>query len=144
MIIKAHQHTPRLMQLPTWQLSQAAARSHRILHERLANAGVSGYEYRVLAVLGDQGIASQADLGRAAALDRRDVTHAVRALEQRQLITRRPDPSDARQVLVTLTATGDSVLDQLDAVMNEVQEEVLTALTRAQRHALLDLLGQLS
>ncbi len=77
-----------------------------MLHERLDQAGASGYDYRILAVLADLGPLSQADLGRAAALDRRDVTHTVRDLHARELVTRRPDPRDGRQTLVELTTAA--------------------------------------
>jgi DNA-binding MarR family transcriptional regulator len=134
----------RLEKLATWQLSQAAARAHRVLHERLAEEGASGYDYRILAALGDLGPASQADLGRAAALDRRDVTHTVRDLHARHLVTRRADPGDGRQMLVELTAAGRSMLARLDRVLDEVQAEVFGALTVAQRRTLLHLLQKLS
>ena len=136
--------SPRLANLATWQLTQASARSHRVVHERLAQAGASGYDYRVLAVLGDLGPVSQADLGRAAVLDRRDVTHTVRDLQARELVTRRPDPRDGRQTLVELTAAGSSMLERLDLVLDEVQTEVFAGLTVDQRHTLLNLLQQLS
>ena len=135
---------PRLANLTTWQLSQASARSHRVLRARLDQAGASGYDYRILAVLGDLGAASQADLGSAAVLDRRDVTHTVRSLQARGLVTRRPDRSDRRQTLVELTPAGASMLDRLDIVLAEVQTEVFAALTSGQRRTLLHLLQQLS
>ncbi|MHB8499014.1 MAG: MarR family winged helix-turn-helix transcriptional regulator [Acidimicrobiales bacterium] len=136
--------SPRLANLATWQLSHASARSRKVLHERLTQAGASGYDYRILAVLGDLGPASQADLGRAAALDRRDVTHTVRDLHARTLVTRRPDPRDGRQTLVELTAAGSSMLERLDLVLDEVQTEVFAGLTVDQRRTLANLLQQLS
>lgn len=135
---------PRLAQLPTWQLSQASARSHRVLHEHLAQSGASGYDYRVLAALGDLGQASQAELGRAAVLDRRDVTHTVRDLEARELVTRGPDPRDARQTLVRMTDSGKSLLLRLDLVVDQAQSEVFAPLTATERSTLLRLLQQLS
>ena len=135
---------PRLANLATWQLSQVAARTHRVLHGRLAQAGVSGYDYRILAVLGELGPSSQADLGRAAALDRRDVTHTVRNLEALGLVTRRPDPRDGRQILVELTAAGSRMLKRLDLVLEAVQTEVFAGLTVDQRRTLVCLLQQLS
>jgi len=137
-------HSPRLASLPTWLLSQAAARSHRVLHEHMVRAGATGYDYRVLAALGDAGPVSQADLGRSAALDRRDVTHTVRKLEARHLVMRQPDPSDARQTLVELTSAGKLMLERLDVVIHDVQKEVCRPLTAAQRGALLDLLRRLT
>lgn len=137
-------HTPRLAALPTWQLSQAAARAHRVLHDHLARAEASGYDYRVLSALGDSGQASQADLGRAVALDRRDVTDTVRGLEVRQLVSRRPNPRDARELLVELTAAGRTALERLDTVVEDAQSEALAPLGASQRQALLRLLARLA
>lgn len=133
----------RLEHLATWQLSQASARAHRVLHERLARAGASGYDYRVLATLGDLGPISQADLGRAAVLDRRDVTQTVRSLQARQLVRRRPHPRDGRQTLVELTTAGSRLLERLDLVLDDVQTAVLAGLTAAERRTLLRLLKRL-
>lgn len=134
----------RLKKLLSWQLSQASARAHRVLSEYLDRAGATGYEYRVLATLGDLGQVSQADLGRASALDRRDVTHTVRELEERQLVTRKPDPGDARRTLVALSDDGNTMLERLDSVVNDVQDEVFASLDAVQRRTLLELLEQLS
>ncbi len=136
--------SPWLARLATWQLSRASARSHKVLHDRLAEADASGYDYRVLAVLGDLGPVSQAELGRAAMLDRRDVTHTVRALQARRLVARQPDPRDARRMLVALTTAGRAMLARLDLVIDGVQREVFGALTADERRTLLALLQRLS
>ncbi len=144
--VEDNEPTDRLAGLPTWRLAQAAARSHRLLHERLVGAGISGYEYRVLAVLvdvdPDQRL-TQAVIGRRGGLDARDVTHTVRALESRRLLARRPDPADARTVLVRLTPAGRRLLDRLDTVVQAVQAEVLEPLTAAQRRTFVHLIGRL-
>lgn len=134
---------PRLAGLTTWQLSVASARSHRVLQTHLGEVGARGYDYRVLAVLGDLGPLSQADLGRAALLDRRDVTHTVRDLETRALLARWADPADGRQVLVELTGAGRSQLKRLDRILERVQAEVCSALTEDERRTLHCLLEKL-
>ena len=64
--------------LGTSVLTRAAARAQTVLSRRLAEAGSSPFEYRVLTVLAGVEHRTQADLGRAAALDRSDVTATVR------------------------------------------------------------------
>lgn len=134
----------RLTILPTWLLSEAANRAHRILHEHLARANVSGYEYRVLAAVGELGRLSQTELGRAAALDRRDTSHTVRQLEARRFVSRQVDPRDARRTLVELTDSGKRSLQGLDAVVQKAQREFCEPLTDAERRLLVDLLRRLS
>lgn len=131
----------RLTDLPTWQLSRVAARSHQVLHERLRIAGVTGYEFRVLAVVADLGPVSQTELGRAAELDRRDVAVTVRDLESRGMVERAPDPAHRQRKLVSLTALGERTLADLERVIAAVQREVFGALDDAE---MLTLLGYLS
>ncbi|MBD8078679.1 MarR family winged helix-turn-helix transcriptional regulator [Cellulosimicrobium arenosum] len=129
--------------LPSWLLSRAAARSHRVLQRHLRAAGSTGYEYRVVAALAAHGVQSQADVGRAVALDRRDVTHTVRALEERGLVQRAQDATDARLVRVGLTPAGRQEWTRLEQVMQDVQDELLAPLDPAEARVLTELVGRL-
>jgi DNA-binding MarR family transcriptional regulator len=129
-----------LESLPTWILSAAATRSHQALHQHLAEAGVTGYEYRCLTALAAADRVSQTQLGDAAALDPRDVTLTVRALEGRALVTRERDRSHGRRLLVSLTPAGHRTAESLTSAMAEVQEAVFGRLSTEERSTLLQLL----
>lgn len=133
-------HPGLFTDLPTWILSSAATRSHQILHRRLADAGTTGYEYRCLSVLSDGGLLSQTEVGRAAALDPRDVTHTLRGLEDRGLVVRHKDPDHGRRVIVDLTTAGRKAHARIAAAVQEAQEEVFGALGADERRRLLALL----
>jgi MarR family transcriptional regulator, lower aerobic nicotinate degradation pathway regulator len=135
---------PTFRELPTWLLSQAAVRSHRILHARLAGVGASGYEYRVLSALDAASTATQAELGRLTGLDRRDVAVTVQALEKAALLTRSRSPDDARVLVVKPTSAGRRRSRELDRVAHDVQEEVFGPLTASDRRQLVRSLAQLS
>jgi DNA-binding MarR family transcriptional regulator len=126
--------------LPTWILSAAATRSHQALQRRLAAAGVTGYQFRCLTALATTSPLSQTQLGDAAALDPRDVTQTVRALENRGLVARNRDPSHGRRLLVSLTTAGRRATKELVPVMDEVQHEVFGRLSAGERSTLLTLL----
>ncbi|GAA2462781.1 MarR family winged helix-turn-helix transcriptional regulator [Agromyces soli] len=130
--------------LPTWVLSSAATRSHQVLHAALARAGVNGYEYRCLSVLAAAEQLSQTELGAAAALDARDVTHTVRALEDRGLVSRERDPGHGRRQLVSLSDEGRRAAERSADVIAEVQEAVFGGLTTQERSTLLALLERLA
>ena len=132
--------TPPLISLPTWILSSAATRSHQILHKHLAQAGVDGYEYRCISALATKGQLSQAELGNAAVLDPCDVTHTVRALEARGLVSREKDASHGRRVLVSLTAAGRRTASRLAPVMADVQDKIFGHLNLEERSTLIKLL----
>lgn len=133
-----------LLSTPTWILSSAATRSHQIVHTQLANAGTTGYEYRCLSALVAADRLSQTELGAAAALDPRDVTHTVRALEDRSLVSRVRDPGHGRRQLVSLTPEGHRMIERLTAVMADVQNAVFGQLSRAERATLLELLDRIA
>jgi MarR family transcriptional regulator, lower aerobic nicotinate degradation pathway regulator len=129
-----------LASMPTWILSSAAARSHQILQKRLMQAGFTGYEYRCLSALAGAEHLSQTDLGVAAALDPRDVTHTVRALEDRGLVSRTKDPGHGRRQFVSLTAQGHQAAQRLVGVMADIQTVVFSQLNAKERATLLELL----
>jgi DNA-binding MarR family transcriptional regulator len=127
--------------LPTWILSSAPTRSHRRLHRALATAGFNGYQYRCGSVLGaTTEPLSQADLGRATALDRGDVTNTVRSLEERGLVVRGKDPHHGSRVLVSLTPAGHDSATRVVKVMASIQHDVFGRLTSDELATLVALL----
>ncbi|MCO5058396.1 MAG: MarR family transcriptional regulator [Rhizobiaceae bacterium] len=112
------------------------------MHQKLTEAGVNGYEYRCIAALADRGELSQVALGSAAALDPRDVTVTVRALEARGLVTRKADPEHGRRMLVSLTEEGRKAEVRLSLVIADVQDKVFERLNSEERSMLLELLGR--
>lgn len=127
--------------IPTWILASAAARSHQRLHQALALEGCTGYQYRCLAALAATTESlSQADLGRATALDRGDVTNTVRSLEERGLVARAKDPGHGRKILVSLTPVGHETSRRLAKVMANIQHDVFGRLTREELATLVALL----
>jgi DNA-binding MarR family transcriptional regulator len=133
----------RIREMPTWLISRAYAYSHRLLAAGFATAGVRGYHYRVLAALQEFGPASQAELGRRTGIDRSDVVAVLNDLAGRGLIERSPDPADRRRNIITMTPAGAEELGTLDEILADVQEQVLTPLSAAERKQLVGLLTRL-
>lgn len=134
----------RVADRPTWLLGQAAARSHRLVADGFGAEGVRGYHFRLLAALDQYGPSSQADLGRAAGIDRSDVVATVNELAADAMVDRSPDPDDRRRNVVTLTERGRALLQRLDAVLDDVQDAVLAPLTQTERATLVGLLRRLT
>jgi MarR family transcriptional regulator, lower aerobic nicotinate degradation pathway regulator len=133
----------RLRVLPTWLISQVEIRAHRQLTERLAAAGSRGYHYRLLAALAEFGPASQASLGRRTGMNRSDVVPAVSELVDRGLAERTGDAADRRRNVITMTPAGAAQLQRLDAVLAQVQDELLAPLSPAERTELAQLLTRI-
>jgi DNA-binding MarR family transcriptional regulator len=135
--------TELLDHLPSWLLSRTAARAHRLLTEGLGAEGYTGHEYRVIAAISSLGEVSQAEIGRRVALDRSDVTEAVRRLEASDVVSRRTHPDNARAVLVRLTARGRREADRLTRLMEDIQRLVVAPLTDEESTQLVELLTKI-
>ena len=132
-----------LTQKPTWLISEVSRVAHRLLTDKLATAGSRGYDYRLLAALEEFGPASQASLGRRTAMDRSDVAAAVSELVGRGLAGRAPDPADRRRNVISITPAGTAHLRRLEELLADVQDELLTPLSPAERQQLIGLLSRI-
>lgn len=139
----AGQTPQRLRQRPTWLINRAHGVSYKLLSEGFSAAGSHGYQYRLLAALAEFGPSSQADLGRSTGTDRSDVVAALNDLAEQGLVKRSPDASDRRRNTVSITAAGNRRLAALDVVLDGVQEELLSPLSKAERQQLVTLLTRL-
>jgi MarR family transcriptional regulator, lower aerobic nicotinate degradation pathway regulator len=133
----------RLMEKPSWLISEVSLLAHRLLTEKLATVGSRGYHYRLLAALQEFGPASQAMLGRRTAMDRSDVVAAVNELADRGLADRSPDPADGRRNVITVTPAGTAHLLRLEKLLAEIQDELLAPLSPADRRQLIHLLTRI-
>ena len=130
----------RLRGLPSWLLGQAALRAQRLGNAGLGAAGAHRQQYALLSALEEGGRASQADLGRGLGIDPGDMVRLIGATQTEGWLERTPDPADRRRKLVAITAAGRRRLHKLDAVVAQVQDDLLAALAPSQRKQLVRLL----
>ncbi|WP_035856601.1 MarR family winged helix-turn-helix transcriptional regulator [Cryptosporangium arvum] len=133
----------RLPSLPSWLLSQTAQHAGRVVADGFAAAGARGYHYRLLGTLAEAGPSSQAELGRRSGIHLSDVVAALNELEADGYVRRRPDPSDKRRNVVSITGAGTERLTTLEACVTAAQEEILAPLTARERDQLVTLLRRL-
>lgn len=78
------------------------------MERQLSDAGSSGADYQVLVTLRESpgSAARPRDLGRQLGWDRSRVSHQLRRMEQRGLVSRAEVPGDARGTMVQLTSDG--------------------------------------
>ena len=74
----------------------------------------------------------------------RSATDIVDSLEAVDLVTRVPDPSDRRAVLVQLTDAGRALLDRVDDARRQVSADMFDDLTPAERTELARLLHKIA
>ncbi|MCF7553728.1 MarR family winged helix-turn-helix transcriptional regulator [Pseudonocardia sp. WMMC193] len=123
----------RLLQTPTWLITQISATVARQTREVFDALGAGRYHYAVLCAVEEFGPCSQADIGRRLRIDRKDVAERVLELETAGYLQRRSDPADPRRNVVTLTDEGGERLRQIHDRLTAVQEDLVEPLDTQER-----------
>ena len=144
MNIGAKVDTPEnLWNLPSRLVGQVSIHAHRLVVEALGAIDAKRYHYSVLSALRQFGLLSQADLGRYSGIDRSDIVECMIELETRRFVARTPDTADRRRNVVSITTAGTWHLQQMDAIVARVQDELLAPLSEAERRQLVDSLQRI-
>ena len=99
--------------------------------------GISMWGYVVLTALAEQPVRTQAALAQAINADKSRIIGVLDDLQQRGLISRRPDTSDRRVHLLSLTAAGERLRESVQDAIRGGEEEVLAAVPPGDRDAFL-------
>jgi DNA-binding MarR family transcriptional regulator len=94
-------------------------------------------EWRVMAVLGENGEQSTQDVIERTQMDRVRVSRAVIRLADKALVTRQPDPDDQRAQRLTLSPAGSGIYQEIVPLAFALQAQLLQLLT-AEEAVLLD------
>ena len=110
----------------------------------LDDHGLTMWAYVVLLRLGEQPIRTQAALADAINADRTRIIEVLDDLQERDLISRRPDPADRRARLVSLTKAGRKLRDSAQDAIQAREERLLSVLDAGDRAVFLRALRELS
>jgi DNA-binding MarR family transcriptional regulator len=130
----------RLRGKPSWLISKAPARAHRLIAEAMAGAGGRAYHFAILAALDEFGTQSQVQTGQRCGIDHSDMHATVSELAGQGHVERLPDPGDRRRNLITLTPAGQRRLNELDTALSGVQDNLFNAPSATERRHLVPLL----
>ncbi|MFF0373719.1 MarR family winged helix-turn-helix transcriptional regulator [Actinoplanes missouriensis] len=123
----------RLARLDAFVAWHAAQRAHRLLCDHLDTTGLRMQHYRVLAGMLELGECTQAELSRALELDAGNLVLLLGELEQREAVTRTPDPAHRRRNLVRPTDLGRQMFSEMDKAVNQANDLFLAPLDEAER-----------
>ena len=89
----------------------------------------------LLTELGRSGPLPLSELGTRVSLEKSWVSRAVEAMAARGLVTKAPNPQDARSWLVTLTADGERTVRELNQTLDDHAQQLLASLSERERAA---------
>ena len=117
-----------------------ARRSRYRFDARARSRGITRAQWRVLIMLSRVDGPTQSDLAEILDVERITLCRMVDRLAEAGMVERRADPSDRRVWRLHLTERATPVVDELSAIANEMEEEMLEALSTEQREVLTNLL----
>jgi DNA-binding MarR family transcriptional regulator len=97
---------------------------------------LSAPEWRTMAVLGQQGAMSANAVIAQTTMDKVRVSRAVAKLLKTGFITREADPLDRRRAILDLTPAGREIYRQIVPLVQEVEAEIVAALSGPERAVL--------
>lgn len=106
--------------------------------------GLTIPEWRVLAILGDSGPATSAEICGRTAMDKVQVSRAIQRLVSARLVSRRTDPADRRRATIAMTAKGAEVHREVVPLALSREAILLDGFTAEERRLLDRLLERLA
>lgn len=126
--------------LPYRLATASAVVSQLIARAYETRFGLTIWQWRVLAVLGEGDECTQRALMDRTGMDKVTVSRAVQALTGRALVTRRPSTADGRASLVGLSQAGAEIYAEIAPLARAYEDVLLQALTPQEAVLLDDLL----
>src|SRR5207248_6995506 len=118
-------------------LTQLQKALHRRSSEELL--GMRLKPYMALGYIRDHPGATQQELENVLFMDANSVVLILNELEAAQFSIRRRDPQDRRRHIVELTPSGRRALDRADSARENLEDDLLAALSAEERKTLLKL-----
>jgi DNA-binding MarR family transcriptional regulator len=136
--------TLELSRFLPYRLSVTSNRvSDRIASQYRATFGLSIPEWRVIAVLAEQGAMTQQGIGQMTYMDKVTVSRAAIALFERSLVARRPNPQDKRSHLLDLSRDGRELYAAIVPRALAMEKAIFVSLSPKDRSALIGLLQRI-
>lgn len=90
-------------------------------------------EWRIMAVLGDTGPATQRELTERTLMDKVAVNRACRTLAERGFVEREPNATDGRSHHLELTTQGRSIYDRIMPLTLQMEQQLFASFSAAER-----------
>lgn len=134
----------RLRDYLPYRLSVASNKASGLIARAYqARFGLTIWEWRVIAVLGEGAPLTAQAVCEATAMDKVTVSRAIRALDARRLVKRTQSPADRRASDVTLTPDGQAIYLEIAPLALHYEAALLQGFSAEERAQLVALLDKL-
>jgi DNA-binding MarR family transcriptional regulator len=114
-----------------------------LLHQRLKQYDITPEQWAVLSRVREQEGLIQKELAARSGKDKPTTTRILDALESKQLITKKPDTSDRRSLLVYITEKGNSLIEQTISIERQTLADATVGISKSDHDLLIQLLLQI-
>ncbi len=121
----------------------AQKRASALFVAELGDKQLTPAQYLAINRLYDLKRVSQNQLGRMTAMDPATIQGVVQRLMGRGLLDRRPDGKDRRRVLLRLTDTGRTTVEEINDRIRTINDRILQPLSRHEREQFIHFLRRL-
>lgn len=122
-VFRLDDFVPYLLSVAANAVSEAVAATYRTSHD------LGTPEWRLIAVLAEDGDLTPQAIGRRTRMDKVTVSRAAVTLLERGFVRRSPNPVDQRSHILSLTAAGLSVYQEVAPLALGVQAQILEGFT---------------
>ena len=129
--------------LPGFHIRRLQQIAVAVFLEETQASGITPVQYAALTAVGRQQGIDQRTLARTIGFDTSTIGSVIDRLEARGLMQRNAHPDDRRVRLLTITAEGEQLLQQVEPGMLRAQERMLEPLAPEQRGVVMDMLHTL-
>ena len=109
----------------------------------LKQFGLTGNTWRVLSIIGYYGPMSATEVCEHASLEADKVTRAVDILSRKKIVLRRRNRRDRRKVVLSLSARGRRVYDEIERHRHVMEIDLMSVLDADERDALYEILDKI-
>jgi DNA-binding MarR family transcriptional regulator len=135
--LKLDQFLPYRLSIVSNRVSAAVASTYQALF------GLRIPEWRLVAIIAESEGATQQALGLATRMDKVTVSRAAATLVERGLVERRPNENDQRSHLLSLTAAGRTLYENVAPKALELEAQVFAGFSAAEIKAFRAMLDRL-
>lgn len=125
-------------------LLRLASQRHAAIFQKHISQDLTPTQFSTLMRVAEHGEVSQNHLGRLAAMDIATIKGVVDRLKQKGLLETEADPNDKRRSIISLTESGQRMINALQRDGQVISNETQSPLKPAEQKKLLELLKKIS